>query len=113
MSRYSLRPLPNRADLFEVALGWDPGLGTYFVTVFGTPDQASEPDIHLWCGTFPGEIATPAEVLALAAPYAEITGDLASQLEIDRLRSPSKPDRPARRLLERLLGRTGSSPTGT
>jgi len=34
MSRYSLRPLPHRSDVFEVAVGWDAGLSTYFVTVF-------------------------------------------------------------------------------
>ena len=43
MSRFSLRPLAHHTDLFEIALGWDPGLGTYFVTVFGTPDRDREP----------------------------------------------------------------------
>ena len=46
MSRYSLKPLPEHADLFEVALGWDPGLGTYFLTLFGAPDQDRETDIR-------------------------------------------------------------------
>jgi len=55
MSRYSLRPLAQHTDLFEIALGWDPGLGTYFVTVFGTPDRNCEPDIRLWRGTSPRE----------------------------------------------------------
>jgi len=31
MSRYSLKPLPRRSDLYEVAVGWDPALETYFV----------------------------------------------------------------------------------
>jgi hypothetical protein len=110
MSRYSLRPLAGHADLFEVALGWDPGLGTYFVMVFGTPDRESEPDIRLWRGTRPREIGTPAGVIAIAAPYAEVPEGLARQLEIDRLRFPHNPDRPANQLLEELLGRTRSAP---
>lgn len=38
MSRYSLKSLAERADVFEVAIGWDPGLGTYFAIVFGVPE---------------------------------------------------------------------------
>ena len=110
MSRYSLRPLGHHAELFEVALGWDPGLGTYFVMVFGTPDEASEPDIRLWRGTSPREIRTPAEIIALAAAYAEVPDDLARQLEIDRLQSPHYPDRPASSLIEELLGRSRPHP---
>lgn len=110
MSRYSLRPLAGHADLFEVALGWDPGLGTYFVTVFGTPDHTCEPDIRLWRGTRPREIGTTAEVIAIAATYAEVPEGLARQLEIDRLQSPHNPDRPANQLLEEILGRSRSAP---
>lgn len=110
MSRYSLRPRPERTDLFEVALGWDPGLGSYFVMVFGTPDETSEPDIRLWRGTSPREIGTPAELIAIAADYAEIPEDFARQLEIDRLQSPHNPDRPASRLLQELLGRGRPDP---
>ena len=106
MSRYSLRPQVGHADLFEIALGWDPGLGTYFVMVFGTPDHTCEPDIRLWRGSSPREIASPAEIIALAATYAEMPEGLACQLEIDRLQAPHNPDRPANQLLEELLGRT-------
>lgn len=110
MSRYSLRPLGAHADLFEIALGWDPGLGTYFVTVFGTPDRDREPDIRLWRGTSRREIGAPCEIIAIAAGYAEIPDDLARQLEIDRLACPHNPDRPASKLLEELLGRPRSAP---
>lgn len=110
MSRYSLRPLSERADLFEVALGWDPGLGTYFIMVFGAPDRECEPDIRLWRGTSPREIGTAVELIAIAADHAEIPEGLARQLEIDRLQSPHNPDRPASRLLEDLLGRTRPAP---
>ena len=68
MSRYSLRPLARYNDLFEIALGWDPGLGTYFVTVFGTPDCDREPDIRLWRGTGPREIGAVARGTAQVRP---------------------------------------------
>lgn len=110
MSRYSLRPLAQHTDLFEIALGWDPGLGTYFVTVFGPPDHNSEPDTRLWRGTRPREIGEPSAIIAIAAAYAEIPDDLARQLEIDRLACPHNPDRPASKLLEDLLGRSRSAP---
>ena len=99
MSRYSLRPLAKHADLFEIALGWDPGLGTYFVTVFGPPDRDREPDIRLWRGTSPREIGTASEIIAMAAEYAKIPDGLTRQLDIDRLASPHNPDRSASKLL--------------
>ncbi|MDQ4422137.1 hypothetical protein OOT33_17130 [Sphingobium sp. DEHP117] len=105
MSRYSLKPLPEHADLFEVALGWDAGFGTYFLTLFGAPDQDRETDIRLWRGTRPREIATAAALIALATPYAELPDDLARRLEIDRLARPINPDRPASGLLQQLLAR--------
>ena len=110
MSRYSLRPLAERADLFEIALGWDPGLVTYFVTVFGTPDRNREPDIRLWRGTSPAEIGAASEIVAIAAEYAEIPDGLTRQLDIDRLAGPHNPDRPVSKLLAELLGRSRSSP---
>jgi hypothetical protein len=109
MSRYSLRPLAEHADLFEIALGWDPGLGTYFVTVFGPPDRDREPDIRLWRGTNPREIAAASAIIAIAAEYAEIPDGLTRQLDIDRLTNPHNPDRPASKLLEALLGRSRST----
>lgn len=88
MSRYSLRPLPNRTDLFEVAVGWDAGLATFFVAMFGTPDAASELVVRLWRGTKPCAIVDVREVIWIAACYAEIPDNLAHQLELDRLANP-------------------------
>lgn len=105
MSRYSLRPLAGHADLFEVALGWDPGLGTYFVMVFGAPDCECEPDIRLWRGTRLHEICTAAELIAIAAEYAEIPHELAGQLEIDRRTISHDGNAPISMLIGRILGR--------
>lgn len=58
MSRYSLKPLPHRADLFEVAVGWDSALNTYFAIVFGVPDAACDPAILSWRGRSPEQLPT-------------------------------------------------------
>lgn len=69
MSRYSLKPLPHRADLFEVAVGWDAGLSTYFTIVFGAPEIACEPKALLWRGRTFGEISGVAELLSVVRDY--------------------------------------------
>ena len=103
MSRYSLRPLAARADLFEVAIGWDAGLGTFFTSVFGTPGGSMEPEVRLACGTIPREVVEVGDILATAARFAEIPEDLAGQLEHDRISHPHDPGCPAVRLLEAIL----------
>jgi hypothetical protein len=40
MSRYSLAPRAGAPGIYEVAIGWDRPLGTYFVIVFGGPMPA-------------------------------------------------------------------------
>lgn len=82
MSRYSLKPLPEYSDIFEVAVGWDPGLDTYFVQVFGTPDASSEPEVRLWRGTSVREIVAVQELLAIAGNYAEVPGALSARLRV-------------------------------
>ncbi len=85
MSRYSLKPLPHRSDLFEVAVGWDAGFGTFFVLLFGTPGAEAEPVVCLWRGSTPCEYIHAAEIVTIAARYAEVPDDFASKLELDRL----------------------------
>ena len=104
MSRYSLKPLAHHVDLFEVALGWDPGLDTFFVTVFAACDGTPDPDVRLWRGTTFREIPTAAALLAIVRDYAEVPEGLASRLEIDRLRNPHDPTRPISPLIAGLLG---------
>lgn len=104
MSRYSLKPLPEHSDIFEVAVGWDPGLDTYFVQVFGTPDVSCEPDVWLWLGTKFREILTIELLLAIAEPFAEVSAELSSQLEQDRTAHPFDQMRPIGRIGAALLG---------
>jgi len=89
MSRYSLKPLPHRADLFEVAVGWDPGLSTYFTIVFGAPETDCEPEVLLWRGRTFGEIHGVAELLYIVLEFAEVVGELRGRLDADRSAAPN------------------------
>lgn len=104
MSRYSLRPLPHHSDIFEVAVGWDPGLDTFFVQVFGTPEAYGEPDVRLWRGTTFREVLTVDVLLAIADPFAEVPSELRAQLEQDRTAQPFDQMRPIGRIVRELLG---------
>ena len=84
MSRYSLKPLYHRADVFEVAVGWDPGLCTYFAIVFGAPEIACEPEVLLWRGRTFGEICEGAELLDIVMEFAEVAPELRCRLDADR-----------------------------
>lgn len=95
MSRHSLQPLPGRGAIYEVAIGWDRPLATYFVIVFGTPETDDDEDFDqsddgsellpiFWEGTAPGALATPEAAIALAAAYAVIPDGLAARLAADR-----------------------------
>jgi hypothetical protein len=90
MSRYSLKPLPHRGDVFEIAVGWDAGLGTYFVIVFGAPETACEPEVLLWRGRKFGEIYGIAELLEIVLEFAEIAPELRHRLDADRTRNLPK-----------------------
>jgi hypothetical protein len=103
MSRYSLKPLPHHSDIFEVAVGWDPGLGTFFVMVFGVADAGRDPEVRYWQGGQPNQIATVQELLAAAAPYAELSTELARRLAEDQ-RAPNRiPSRRLSRFISKLL----------
>lgn len=84
MSRYSLKPLPGRSDIFEVAVGWDPGLGTFFVLVLGVADAGRDPDVRYWHGGQPNQIVTVEDLQAALSPYAELPVELASRLANDQ-----------------------------
>ncbi|AIT82748.1 hypothetical protein [Novosphingobium pentaromativorans] len=103
MSRYSLKPLPEHSDLFEVAVGWDSGLGTFFVMVFGAADAGHDPDVRHWLGGQPRQIVTIEELQAAVSPYAELPMELAKRLSIDQRDGDAGPSRRLSRLISRLL----------
>jgi len=103
MSRYSLKPLPEHSDIFEVAVGWDPGLGTFFVMVFGVPNAGRDPDVRCWQGGQPNQIVTVEDLQAAVSPYAELPMELAKRLSIDQRDGGAGPSRRLSRLISRLL----------
>ena len=103
MSRYSLKPLPEHADIFEVAVGWDPGLGTFFVMVFGAADAGHDPAVRHWQGGQPNQIATVQELQAEVLPYAELPMELVSRLICDQRNGGAKPSQRLSRFISRLL----------
>lgn len=103
MSRYSLKPLPERSDIFEVAVGWDAGLGTFFVMVFGVADADRDPDVWHWRGGQPMQIVTVEELQAEVLPYAELPMELVSRLRGDQRNGGANPSQRFSRLIPRLL----------
>lgn len=104
MSRYSLKPLPERPNLFEVAVGWDAGLDTYFITVFGTPEVQREPEVRLWRGNVWRDLADTQELITIAEQFAMVPADLAVTLERDRNAERQELRFPSNRVISQLLG---------
>lgn len=88
MSRYSLKPLPHRSDLFEVAVGWDPGLSTYFAIVFGAPIEDCEPEVLVTLGTSIGELSDLCALHCFVREFAELPIEFIDGLENDRMAYP-------------------------
>jgi len=103
MSRYSLKPLPEHSDIFEVAVGWDPGLGTFFVVVFGVAGAGCETDVRHWLGGQPRQIVTVEELRAEVSPYAELPMELVSRLSGDQRNGGANPSQRLSRFISRLL----------
>lgn len=104
MSRYSLKPLAERADVFEVAIGWDPGLGTYFAIVFGVPETDSDPAVLSWQGRMPGQIRSVAALGDAIADCAQIPADVYSRLVEDGHISRLQSSRPLDKIISTILG---------
>lgn len=109
MSRYSLKPLPQHSEVFEVAVGWDGGLDTYFIMAFGVPEAPLEPAILLWRGTSLRDISSTDVLLAITRTFAEIPDEFAAKLHFDRLAAPHNPEAPISRLLAELLAGPSST----
>lgn len=103
MSRYSLKPLPHRSDVFEVAVGWDPGFGTYFAIVFGVPEAAFEPAIKSWQGRTPGQLATVTSLEVSLRGCAQISPELLSHLAADKRTTQARPGRQLSKAISALL----------
>jgi hypothetical protein len=88
MSRHCIATEP-----FEIVVGWDTPLQTFFLEFFEVAKDNDEEDkILLWLGTQPGELPTVADLeSALASDaltsHVELTPKLRQQLEADKTKS--------------------------
>lgn len=103
MSRYSLKPLPERSDIFEVAVGWDAGLGTFFVMAFGFAETGYDPEVLHWLGGQPSQISAVEELQAEISPYAELPLDLVTRLRADQRNGGASTQQGISRFILRLL----------
>ncbi len=104
MTRYSLRPLPELTHVYEVAIGWDQAMATYFVAIFGPPDEQGDPVLLRWMGATFGEAQHPQDAVTYARRVAEVPCDLYRRLRRDRNRAPP-PDSPPEPTIARFLTR--------
>lgn len=77
MSRHEL----PAADGFEVVVGWDPPLGTFFAQVWDRRVDEDDPAAEvLWIGCTPGEIRDPQTVCDAVTRWARVPDGLAREL---------------------------------
>ena len=78
MSRYAIEH-PE----YQVIVGWDEALETYFAQLEPSPGSDSE-ELLLWSGTSPGENQEVADIAQALKMYATIPSDVQLSLERDR-----------------------------
>ena len=92
MSRYAI-PLDDRR--FEVIVGWDPPLDTFFAQVFDTTVAAEEDDAacELWIGDDLQAITTVAALQDAIQAYATLPPDIVVRLRHDQATTPPRRSR--------------------
>jgi hypothetical protein len=78
--------IPPRAPGLVISVGWDNPLGTFFAQVLHEQkdDDLRDP-IILWIGTKYGEVRRAEDLVAMLAPYAELTDEHLKRLRADRI----------------------------
>lgn len=90
MSRRELTTLPHRQG-YQVHVGWDRPLGSYFATVInlGIVDETSPDALPVWLGAME-RVTDPTTVIEAVRPYAVIPENLRAELEADRSREGTR-----------------------
>lgn len=101
MSRYTV---PAGLPGFEVFVGHDGPMGTYFAQVLReqVDDDPHDP-VVLWLGVHFGEVQRPEDMVAPLAPYAELTEEHLAQLRADGADALDRAPSPLQREMMRLL----------
>lgn len=86
MSRHELAPLPGAHGITRGVIGWDRPLQTFFAQLFRTDAEGEEVN-HLLRGSYPGELGSAAQAIALVAHACIVPAELGVHLETERLAS--------------------------
>ncbi len=82
MSRYTI---PSFDPVFQIVIGWDRPMRTYFAQVLDTAKQPGDDGFaRVWAGGTCDEIQTPEALRPLIAAYGDITDEMLSILRADR-----------------------------
>jgi len=103
MSRHELEPFAKR---YEVTVGWDRPLNTFFAQVkdLQVTDEEDDPVI-VWVGTSYSEIPRPEDLQAHIAVFATISNAIMEALRSDRARTLDKGNLPLQRVIRGITER--------
>jgi len=103
MSRHELEPFAKR---YEVTVGWDRPLNTFFAQVkdLQLTDEEDDPVI-VWVGTSYSEIPRPEDLQAHIAAFATISNAIMGALRSDRARTLDRGNSPLQRVIRGITER--------
>jgi hypothetical protein len=103
MSRHELEPFAKR---YEVTVGWDRPLNTFFAQVkdLQVTDEEDDPVI-VWVGTSYSEIPRPEDLQFHIAEFATISNATMEALRSDRARTLDKGNLPLQRVIRGITER--------
>ena len=81
MSRHSIPAFDQR---YEIIVGWDWGMGTFFAQVLNIDAIEREDRFRVWIGTSFDEIQAPDVLRQPIAAYGTLTDDMIARLCADR-----------------------------
>jgi hypothetical protein len=105
VSRHSIA---TKDAAFEVAVGWDNALSTYFAIVERRTDNADDDDdpVILWLGCKPRECPRAEDMVAPLKPFAELSAEMIATLRDDGAATLDRGPTPfQRRQVNWLVGR--------
>jgi hypothetical protein len=103
MSRHEIESFAKR---YEVAVGWDRPLNTYFAQVKDLEDTDEDSDpLIVWVGTSYSEILRPEDLQSHIAPFATIARVTLKALRKDRAHTLDKGNSPLQRAMRGIAER--------
>ena len=94
MSRHAV---PSFDARYEIAVGWDRPLNSYFAQVEDMHADDDEDPVVVWVGAGPSEIQTPEALRAPIAAYGTLTDEMISTLAADRAATLDRGNSPLQR----------------